>query len=189
MLLFAMPNLNKSWLFRMLHSIPKIGGIFKRGVAAVLVYRTRPIELLIAVFLSVTVHLGLTACIYMIASGLSETHPSLIQHLVIVPIAMVANAVPLPGGLGGMEAALEFLYNNIGSSTTNKGFGFIVSLAYRLITIVIAAIGVVIYLSHKRQIKELMKQAETEHITEVEPGEEHDEEPVEIPVNDNQSVT
>ena len=67
---------------------------------------------------------------------------------------MVANAVPLPGGLGGMEAAVAFLYQAFSSSEITN-HGFIVALGFRVVLLSIAGIGLIIYLFDKKEVAEL----------------------------------
>jgi len=47
---------------------------------------------------------------FSLAKGLTSGHPTLPEHLIIEPLAMVSNAAPLPGGIGGLEFAMKFLY-------------------------------------------------------------------------------
>jgi uncharacterized protein (TIRG00374 family) len=159
-LIFIVPNINKTGLFRAMHRIPKVGGIFRKGVDAVMTYRLHPGTLFYSLLLSVFIHVLLTISVFLVASGLSSVYPNLAKHFVIVPIANVANALPLPGGLGGMEAAMDFLYVSMGGGQVTKGFGLVVSLCFRLLTLVIAAIGVVLYFAQKKQVSELIHEAE-----------------------------
>lgn len=163
-LLFTLPNLENSRLFRTLFAIRRIGPIFRRAVRAVMTYRSRGSVVVIALAMSIVIHGLLTICVFLVASGLSEIHPSLIDHFVIVPIANVANAVPLPGGLGAMDAALDFLYVSMSDGAISSGFGLIVTFCYRLITMIIATIGFVMYLAHRKQMQELISEAKAEGI-------------------------
>jgi uncharacterized membrane protein YbhN (UPF0104 family) len=56
-----------------------------------------------------------------VSRGLPGESPSLATHVVIVPIALVANIVPLPGGLGAFEAALDYLYRSVSESGSTPG--------------------------------------------------------------------
>ena len=57
-----------------------------------------------------------------------------------VRVALFATAVPLPmGGLGALEATLASLYGLFGFSSA---LGLLVSLAYRLATILVAVGGI-----------------------------------------------
>ena len=61
--------------------------------------------------LSVVVQALLAISVYGIAVGLHPDHPSMVQHLVIVPVAMLVSTLPLtPGGVGLLEAAMVAMY-------------------------------------------------------------------------------
>jgi len=80
-----------------------------------------------------------------------------------VPIANVIGSLPLPGGLGGFEFAIYTLYKTLAPAIgMNASHGFVVALGYRIITLVIAGIGVVVYLFSRHDIKRLMAQNQPE---------------------------
>ena len=81
---------------------------------------------------------------------------------------MSAGAFPLPGGFGAFEIALDFLYRGMASVPTAASQGFVVALAFRVIQILIALIGVVYYFTGRREVDELVKEAE--HQAEQEEG-------------------
>jgi len=153
--LFFTPRFHKTALYKRLVKLPKVGGLFKRLVQVALTYRNRFGSVVAAFMLSIVVNIGFAASFYGIACGISDTHPSAAQHLVISPIAMVANAIPLPGGLGGMEAAVNYLYRAFSSASIPSEHGFVVALGFRFILLFTAGIGLIYYLGSKREIKEL----------------------------------
>ena len=153
--LFLTPRFHKTAIFKRLANLPKLGSLFKRLVNVALAYRNRFGAVVAAFLLSILVNVGFALSFYGVARGLSDVHPTLAQHLVISPIAMVANAVPLPGGLGGMEAAVAYLYRAFSSAQMPAEHGFVVALGFRFILLFIAGIGLCFYLSSKREIKEL----------------------------------
>ena len=73
-------------------------------------FTTTPSVLVVGLALSVSSHLLFAITIYSIARFCGGDHPTLFDHFIIAPISLVANCVPLPGGLGGMETVLDFLY-------------------------------------------------------------------------------
>ena len=111
---------------------------------------------------SVGVHSLLATGLYLIARGLPGTAPSLSEHFLIVPIAMVVGAVPItPSGLGTFEAALATLYRFVGGPTSGDMVsGVIVALGYRLITVLIAVIGVVIFFARRRDVTRALHEAQ-----------------------------
>lgn len=153
--LFLTPRFHKTGLYKRLAGLPKVGGLFKRLVNVALAYRNRFGSVVAAFLLSIVVNIGFAVAFFSIARGISDTHPSMMQHLVISPIAMVANAIPLPGGLGGMEAAVNYLYRAFSSTAMPSEHGFVVALGFRFILLFTAGIGLIYYLGSKREIKEL----------------------------------
>ena len=102
--------------------------------------------------------------IWLIARGLwSEALiPTLGEHMVIVPMAMITGVLPLaPNGLGTFEALMAWMYGQIIGADA-KGAGVIVSLGYRLITVLIAAVGAAIYWASRREVSEVMHEAEVD---------------------------
>ena len=66
------------------------------------------------------------------------------EHILIVPVGMTAQALfPLPGGVGGGEAAYGWLYTLIGNAAIG---GILGCLVQRVIAWGIGLIGYVIYL-------------------------------------------
>ena len=81
------------------------------------------------------------------ATGLPGSAPSPAQFLVIVPLSLVAAAVPLPmGGLGALEAMFAYLYQLLSFPPAR---GLLVALAYRLTTIFVAIGGIPFFLKQR----------------------------------------
>ena len=160
-MIFFFHNINRSKFFQMIHRVPFVGPIFKKGVDAILTYRHHPFTLFHSLLLSVAIHVLLTISFFLVASGISDACPGIGNHFVIVPIANVANAIPLPMGLGAMEATIDSLYVVLGDGVVKPGVGLIAALCFRVITLIIAVIGVVYYFAHKKQVNQLMREAES----------------------------
>src|SRR5690606_33114876 len=97
--------------------------------------------------------------VYLLACALFDSPPSAAQHLVIVPLANVVAALPItPVGLGTYEFAMEKLYElwSVGDTLAS---GVTVALAYRLLKIGIASVGVVVYWTSRREVAELMQES------------------------------
>jgi uncharacterized membrane protein YbhN (UPF0104 family) len=102
---------------------------------------------------------------YLSAAAIFPQHPTVTDHFIIVPLSLTAGALPLaPAGLGTFEAAMKILYHVIPAH--GGGDGFLVALVFRLITIVIAAVGVVYYWMARREVGELLREAEHEQALE-----------------------
>lgn len=149
------PRLVRSAWYRQLYALPKLGSLVERLTEVVLVYRGRPAAIIASFLLSVLVNVCFVLTIYGLAVGLAGHYPTLGDHLLIEPIAMVANAVPLPGGLGGMEAAMVFLYEAFDCQT-----GVVVGFAFRISLLAVAAIGAVVWFLYRSQVAELMESEE-----------------------------
>jgi len=159
--LVLVPRFSRSRMVRALGRIPKVGPIVTRLVFAVEVYRRKLGMLALATGVAIGVHASLPASLYLLAAAIFDSPPTLAEHYIIVPLSMVAGALPLtPGGLGEFEVAMDVLYNLV--PVEGRDYGIIVALAYRLITILIAAIGVVYYWSSRREVAEVLEEAESE---------------------------
>jgi uncharacterized protein (TIRG00374 family) len=156
------PGFTRGAVSEMLETLPKVGPIVVRLIVAVRMYRRR-LRVLTGTFLmSLAVHAMGALGIYLAARGLGGNVPSLGYHFVIVPMGMIVGILPLPmSGLGAFEAVLEFLYMNLGGElAVAKGQGLVVALAYRIITVTIAIVGLFYYLGSRREVAEAMKEGE-----------------------------
>ncbi len=138
--------------------LPAVGHTVTRLIDAAAVYRSRRAYIFASVGLAVMTHCLLILAFWCISRGLPVYEPTLFQNASIVPPSLVAGALPLtPGGLGTMEAAIEFFYIALGAQ---KGDGTIVSLAYRAMTYVVAAVGACYYLTSRKKIDIMVHEAE-----------------------------
>jgi hypothetical protein len=94
--------------------------------------------------------------VYMVAAGLQSPRPALGTHFVFVPLSMVAGALPI----GTLEGVLDLLYRVFSSTAVPAGQGFAIALAYRILQMLVASIGVVLYFTGRQEVKELMHEAE-----------------------------
>ena len=156
------PNFAESGFLKSLTRIKWVGGVFARFLKVISAYRKNPIPLFNGIGLSICINVLFACAIFGVAAGLSDAHPSFTQHFLIAPIAMVANAVPLPGGIGGMEFALDYLYRGFSDVALPTEHGFVVALGFRLVLLLVAMMGVFVYLSRRREIKSLQKEIESE---------------------------
>lgn len=146
--LIAIPEFQKfkwsrAWLLR-LFATPGIGNFARKMTDVVSVFRGRPTAIVVSFLLSIGVNICFAVTIFAIAIGLGAQHPSFGHHLLIEPIAMVANALPLPGGIGGMETAVAFLYQVLAS-----GNGVIVAFTFRFFMLILSAAGGLVWLMNK----------------------------------------
>ena len=162
--LVLMPGIATSSLWDSLSRIPLVGSTIHRLVAAVRTYRNQKSVLLLAVLMSVCVHALLCVGIYLVARSLTGTCPSLATHFAIIPIASVANAVPLPGGLGALELALDAVYRAVSPPGAVPRQGFIVALGYRFLTLFVAGFGIYFWIAGRKKVANLLRQAQAEQL-------------------------
>ncbi|WP_197443265.1 lysylphosphatidylglycerol synthase transmembrane domain-containing protein [Lignipirellula cremea] len=156
--LLLLPGVLSSHFWKPVTSIPKVGAVVDRILGALESYRQQKAVLLLALVMSCGTHLLFALAVYCTSLSLGGESASLLGHLAIVPICMLANALPLPGGLGAFEYALTFLYTGFFPNVTTQ-HGFITALAFRVITILLASIGLAYYVAHRRQVKRLLAEA------------------------------
>lgn len=149
-LAFAPQLANTRW-YQAMMNWPKIGGIIQRLTGVITLYRNRPGAVLMAFIMSLGVNVCFAATIFALAQGLTPASPSFANHFVIEPIAMVSNAVPLPGGIGGMEFSLNLLYLAFSFET-----GVVVAFAFRFALLTISAIGAVFWFLNRSNVAHLM---------------------------------
>ena len=148
--LFGAPWLTQIQFFKCLVSIPKIGSVLQKLTDVLLVYRRRPGAMFSAFLLSLGVNFCFAVSIFSLGKGLTNSSPEFTSHFVIEPIAMVCNAIPLPGGIGGMELAMKFLYEAFAANN-----GVIVGFAFRVSLLIVSAIGAVFWFWNRKSVEAL----------------------------------
>lgn len=163
-LMLLIPGVTQGSFSAFLKRLPKVGPIFAKLLGAIRIYRSRSGMLLLSALMSVGVHSLSTVSVYLVARGLPGEHPSLADHFVIMPLAFVTGVLPLPvNGLGAFEAVVKVLYERVPLSVhVADGHGFVVSLGYRAVTILIALIGACYYLASRKEVATVLAQAERE---------------------------
>ncbi len=152
LLLIFIPALTGNAIQSKLAQVPRVGGTLKKLTFAIYTYRSQPLLLIALTLMTTLVHCLFALSVFVIAMGLSVVHPNFVQHLVISPMSNLAASVPLPGGIGAFEVMFSRMYVEGGYS---EGHGLAVALGFRLVTIIIALIGVIYYLNSKKEIAEL----------------------------------
>lgn len=139
------PAAVRSRLWKRLSDLPKIGGIVEELTRGVSLYQQRRRTIVGCLLLSMAGHISsITACFCcVVALRQTVLAPGYLTHALLVPIAEVAASVlPLPGGIGAREGAMQYLYANLSSSGTAAGeAGFFVAIGFSLVSIVVAAAG------------------------------------------------
>lgn len=147
---------------RLLGRVPRVGPPLLSLIEAVRMYNRKPWTLCLASLMTVGVHGSFALGCYLIACGLPGNHLTLAEHFVVIPLSSATGVLPLP--MGPFEYVLEFLYTNVpvAGPAVAVGQGLVVALAYRLITVSIAALGVYFYFGSRREMAEVIHEAEQE---------------------------
>ncbi len=159
MVILQIPAVTEGRLAQRAEGLPKVGPALSSLLGAFRLYRRQPGVLLAAAAMSVVVHSLFTLGVYLIAHGLSEDAHTLGAHFAAVPLSSAAGVIPLP--LGPFEAVLDFLYAAIpGRVRIPAGQGLVVALAYRIVTVLVAAVGIGYYLGARREVSEVLQEAQ-----------------------------
>jgi glycosyltransferase 2 family protein len=163
----ALPGFSQGPISSWLHGLPRVGPFIERLNHASRMYYRHWSVLPFAVVLTIVAQILYAIAFWLIARGLLSNVPTLGQHLVIVPMAMITGVLPLaPNGLGTFEALVDIMYGQLMGTAAIAGAGFLVSLGYRLVTIAIAIVGAIIYFVNRREVSAMMHEGEEEIATE-----------------------
>ena len=162
--ILLIPGFTQGRFSAFLQQLPRVGMVFGKLLGAIRIYRQRLGMLALSGVMSLAVHSLSATGVWLVSRGLPGDSPSLADHLVIVPLAMVTGVLPLPvNGLGAFETAIVFLYEKVPVGlAVSEGRGLLVAFGYRAITIVIALVGVCYYLACRREVAQVMHEAEVE---------------------------
>ena len=164
--IMLIPAVTQSRLWDLLEHMPLIGPILHKLVGAMRAYRRRVDLLLAAIGVSLVVHSSYVVAIWLMTLSIgirAEHRPTAGSIFVIVPPSMIAGALPI----GAYEVAITLLFRAVTPAAAPPNMGLLIALAYRLIQICIATIGLAYWLAGRREVEELMQEAE-----ELPPGEE-----------------
>ncbi len=137
------PSAVQSKLMWKLQSLPKVGGLVTKLCNGIALYQSRRRILVEAVAMGIVVHTANISALVCCAAALGLTEaPSWLGNLFAVPVAEIAAAfLPLPGGIGAREGALQYLYGVMISSETAGLTGFLTGVSFSLLSIVVALAG------------------------------------------------
>ncbi|TWT82431.1 hypothetical protein CA13_38940 [Planctomycetes bacterium CA13] len=137
-----------------------VGPLIGKVGAPLRMFHRHPIAFFFAIVMSLGVHTLLVISMYLIAKSLYLDPPTLLDHFVIVPIGMLAAALPItPAGLGVYEAAIEWLYRIIPATKTTAS-GTLVALVFEIVKVVMAVIGTLFYWTANAEERESIEAAE-----------------------------
>lgn len=139
------PAFVASRLWQWMSGLPRVGGVVTELTRGVGLYQQRRSAVVGGLVMSMAGHIcNITACFCCaIALRLTDLAPGFITHALIVPMAEVAASVlPLPGGIGAREGAMQYLYSTVSTAGVTAGeAGFYAAVGFSLVSIVVAAAG------------------------------------------------
>lgn len=160
-MLVLIPGFTRGSLSEFVTGLPKIGPTLRRLIESIRMFRNRYDVMAASLLMSMGTHALLALSIFLIARGLFGQTPTLAEHMIIVPLSNVAGGIPfMPGGLGTFEFAMEKLYIYVPANGPGEVIGVLVALSYRIVTIAIAAIGVVYYWTSRREVRAVIAESE-----------------------------
>ena len=157
--LFAMlkSNITQLKLFAAIYKWRFVGGIVKQVADGVTHYQSQPGVVWKGFAISVVGHIANVGSYYccMLALQLSDVAPSLLAHFWIIPVAETAAAVlPLPGGIGAREGAVQFLFGALAATAVLREAapeaGFFTAISFSTVSVAVAAVCGLISLALKR---------------------------------------
>jgi hypothetical protein len=153
------PAVTQSRLWDLLEHAPLIGPILHKLVEAMRAYRRRVDLLVSAIGVSIVVHLSYIGAFALMTRSIGipiDQQPAVWSMFVIVPPSMVAGALPL----GTLEFVFTLLFRAASPPTAAPSTGLLIALAYRLLQISIATIGVGYWIAGRSEVRELIHEAE-----------------------------
>ena len=131
--------------------VPKVGRSLAELWRAGWLYRQKKTAVAIALGMSLVGHMGWVMCFHLCVSSFPEIdQANFAEHLLIVPVGMTAQALfPLPGGVGGGEAAFGWLYTLLGKAAIG---GILGCMVQRVIAWGIGFIGYLAYTQIKKEM-------------------------------------
>jgi uncharacterized protein (TIRG00374 family) len=165
--LMLYPGFTRSPWVRWCSQLPKVGKLIRDLVDALALYQTRRLVLLSTVVISALGHFGMLSCFYFCARAIqSPAAPGYWAHLMLIPGAeLFAVVLPLPGGVGALEAAVGTLYQFANEArdmpepaTAAMAAGVATALVYRGITIIVAAVGAGYYLIARGEVDRVTRE-------------------------------
>lgn len=113
-----------------------------------------------SLLMSVGVQSLFAISVYLVARSLYSHPPNLIEHFVIVPLGMLASALPItPAGVGVWEAAVATLYKMI-PATPTEASGTLVALVFEMLRILLALVATVFYWTANEEVRESLEIAD-----------------------------
>lgn len=173
--LMFVPAFTHSKLMHWLTTWKFVGKIVKELMDSIQLYQGKPFVVITAALLGLVGHFGFLTSFYFCAESFhkGQVIPGYIDHIVGLPLPeALSAAVPTPGGVGALEGAVAWFYQQhqraINPNSTEKELatalsnGVLTALGYRLTTLVWGAVGIVYYLTSRSEIRRAVEVADTD---------------------------
>ena len=137
-----------------------VGPIIGKIAAPLRSFHRHPFAFGASLLMSVGVQGLFAISVYLLARSLYVAPPNLTEHFVIVPLGMLASALPLtPAGVGVWEVAIATLYEMI-PATPTLASGTLVALTFEMLRILLALVATVFYWTANEEVRESLEKAE-----------------------------
>jgi uncharacterized membrane protein YbhN (UPF0104 family) len=166
------PAVPRSGAMRRLVRLPKVGPMIAGLVNAVLLYQSRRRVLVFCVIISIVGHFGMLSGFYFCSRAVQAgaAAPGYWGHLLLIPGAEVgAVFIPVPAGLGAFEGLVARSYQVANEAAgmpvpaaAAEGAGVATALAYRVVSMLIAAVGGAYYFAARSEIDRALKKGREE---------------------------
>lgn len=173
--LMFIPAFTHSKLMHWFTTLKFVGSHVKELMNSVELYQGKPQIVFGAAAMGLLGHFGFLTAFYFCAQSIhqGQSIPGFIDHIVGLPLPeAVSAAVPIPGGIGVLEGAVAWFYEQhqlaiVPDSTKEQltsaySNGLLTALGYRLTTFIWGAIGIVYYFSSRKEIGQAVHVVDTE---------------------------
>ncbi len=155
LLLFT--NFSITRFANMFRNYPPIRTALLRVEGAIRLYRADRMSVVAALLLGIVTHLMQATAIYVAASAFFPDGPGLSDQIIMWAVAGSVGALPIaPGGLGTFELTYQWLYEQMATTMSVANEGFLVALLYRVMSLIAAGVGIVVYLNCRREIQDVL---------------------------------
>lgn len=148
-------------LLASLSKVAIIGPVITKIGPPLRTFHRHPWAFGLSIVMSVGVQGLLTISLYLIATSMYDSPPTFAEHFVIMPIGMLASALPItPAGVGVLEVTIETLYRLVPAQVTEAS-GTLVALVFELVKVILAIIGTLFYWTAGKEVQASLEYAET----------------------------
>ncbi|MDE0874938.1 MAG: lysylphosphatidylglycerol synthase transmembrane domain-containing protein [Acidimicrobiales bacterium] len=147
-----------------------VGPMIARVGPSLRAFHAHPFAFGASLLMSVGVQSLFAISVYLVARSLYTNAPNLTEHFVIVPLGMLAAALPItPAGIGVWEGAIAWLYKMVPAVPTAAS-GTLVALVFDMIRMLLAFFATVFYWTANEEVRQSLEIAEDEAADQTEHG-------------------